>query len=595
MKKIKQIKFKLPLIMVILLIVPLVTISYLTYQKTEILEKAIIPKHELEAISSEFEAIFLEYESILTSLSQNEELQYQTLSNINVENHEAANMPNANDPILTFYYQEFFETEKEAHDFLINLYMGTSEGALYLDNIPAEEVDLSNYDPTETEWYEKAINEDGVIWTSPYIDTASGMPIITLAKRLVNESNEVIGVVGMDFEMAKLATMLRNEILQSTLIAGAISIIVGLVIVYLFVRVMLYNLRQIHFEMNRIAEGDLSGENITTKSEDEFREVAYAVNNMKDRLYKMINQVMTASGKVTLQSDTLSNSADSVKEGSEQIAATMEELSTGTESQANSASDLSAFMENFNNNVSSASTNVGDVAGNAMSVQNMSENGREKMHTSINQMELINKNVKEAMVKVNGLDEKSQEINGIVSVIKDIAGQTNLLALNAAIEAARAGEEGKGFAVVADEVRKLAEQVTLSISDITGIVEGIQTETKVVTSTLESGYNAVEIGSKQIEETGNSFESINTSIGSMVVQMKSIVSELDGITNSSEEMSRSIDEIASVSEESAAAVEETAASAEEVNGSMEDVSSSAKELAALAENLKTEITKFKLV
>ena len=67
--------------------------------------------------------------------------------------------------------------------------------------------------------------------------------------------------------------------------------------------------------------------------------------------------------------------------------------------------------------------------------------------------EIITKNTT-SQNHVKELGQAVKEIDGIITLVRDITEQTQLLALNATIEAARAGEAGKGFSIVATEMKE---------------------------------------------------------------------------------------------------------------------------------------------
>lgn len=383
-----------------------------------------------------------------------------------------------------------------------------------------------------------------------------------------------------------------------TLIVLVVSIIVsalmGIISVMVISSIISKKLNQIIMISNEIADGNLNVESVEYKGMDEIGQLSKATNSMKEKLQSMIQEISAVSAIVTHKSSELTVTSDEVKAASQQVAATMHELSGGAEDQASSATDLARLMDDYLSKVHKAVENGTSIRTASNEVLSMTQKGDSLMKGSQLQMEKINVIMKSSVEKVKGLDDQTKMISKLVQVIKDIAGQTNLLALNAAIEAARAGEHGRGFAVVANEVRKLAEQVSLSVKDITDIVQGIQNESGKVVSSLQSGYQDVEGGREQIEATGLTFKQIYESVTIMTSKINEISENLDHVSASSDQMNISIENIAAVSEESAAGIEESSASITQTNHAMENISEHAQSLSNLADQLNGMITRFRL-
>ena len=346
--------------------------------------------------------------------------------------------------------------------------------------------------------------------------------------------------------------------------------------------------------MGELAKGNLAVEVQSIRSKDEVGQLVIAMQSMKLSLHRIIKQVADASIDVASKSSELQKTSIEIQRGSDQIASTMQELSSGTDSHAQNITGLSDTMNEFTQSIQETTSKGQQMNLAAHHVFSLTEQGMDAMNASNEQMTNINDTMQQAMLKMDHLAQQSKQITSMVTTIEDIAAQTNLLALNAAIEADRAGEHGRGFAVVAGEVRKLAEQVSISITEITTLSENIQQESAVVEASLQDGYAQIKQGTTQIQFTRDTFQEITASVTHMAEIIEQISSFMSNNEQRAQLMSDNVESIAAISEETAAAIEQTAATTEQFNSSMDEVAAHTKQLATLASELQQVVKQFKV-
>lgn len=372
------------------------------------------------------------------------------------------------------------------------------------------------------------------------------------------------------------------------------SLVVGGMLIYLISRSLSRRLIEVMDISANIADGNLTYPAVVYTGKDEIGRLAMSMNTMGSNLKAMISQISEVSADVTEQGKDLTRAATEGRISSAHVSVTMQELASGAEMQAAHASELLTAMAVFSEQLLHTHSQGRQIYESSNQILKRSEEGEQFMEESMKQMNRIDRIVEHAVSKVKGLDTQTQQVSKLITIIKDIASQTNLLALNAAIEAARAGDRGKGFAVVADEVRRLAEQVSISVTEITDRVFSIQEESMGVATSLQEGYQEVQTGLNQIQITTNTFLEIKQAIQEMAVRIEQIMKDLNSTTHQSRQMGASIEDIASVAEEASAGIEQTAATSQQTGRLMESVNVNSEQLFKAAQQLDMLINQFRV-
>jgi len=384
------------------------------------------------------------------------------------------------------------------------------------------------------------------------------------ARELINEMTELINQQA-EAEAAEAEADVAASHARVTVVLAIGAVVCFLMIVF-FPGLITNPLRELLQRIRDIAdgEGDLT-RRVVVHSNDELGQLSKAFNAFLEQLQGLIRDVAES----TLQVASAAEQMSAIAEGQEKL---VNEQYMAVDQVSTAATEMSAAIHEVADNAHST-------ADAAREADRQGHSASDVVSATMNDLRRLAADVEEAAGVINNLEQDTDKIGGVLSVIEGIAEQTNLLALNAAIEAARAGEQGRGFAVVADEVRALAARTQDSTRDIQQMIQKLQSGTGQAVAVMQRG---AQLAAQSVEKAGTTESSLNETsasvmrINDMAAQIAAACEEQSQTT---EDIARNISGIRDLSNQSAQSSQES-----------RDASNV---LARLAANLQQQVGRFK--
>ncbi|RFO95821.1 methyl-accepting chemotaxis protein [Rhodoferax lacus] len=317
-----------------------------------------------------------------------------------------------------------------------------------------------------------------------------------------------------------------NQLLVALALLGGLAAALALTIA--FARSITGPVHEAVAVAQAVAQGDLTVE-VPVRGNNELGQLMQALLAMRDHLSQVVQQVRGGS--------------EGVATASAEIASGNHDLSARTESQASALEQTAASMEEL-----------------SATVNQNADNARQANQLALNASTVAVKGgavVAQVVSTMHGINEASNKISDIISVIDGIAFQTNILALNAAVEAARAGDQGRGFAVVASEVRSLAGRSAEAAKEIKALIN--------------TSVERVNHGTSLVDQAGSTMADV-------VASIKRVTDIMAEISAASTEQSLGVSQVGEAVTQMDQATQQNAALVEQMAAAASSLKSQAQEL-----------------
>jgi len=318
--------------------------------------------------------------------------------------------------------------------------------------------------------------------------------------------------------------------------------------------------------MKDIAQGDGDLTRVLDhRAQDEISRLAHYFNEFTKKMRDSLGDVANNSSVVLSHAESVAQASESAQ--------------SLTQNQNDITAQVATAMEQMTSQIRDVSNNAGAAEKAANDARNNTNQGKDIISNTINQMQSLSTNIDGVSQVIASLAAESDNIGSVLDVIRGIADQTNLLALNAAIEAARAGEQGRGFAVVADEVRTLANRTGQSTNEIQQMIQKLQSGAQEAVAAVKVSQD---ISNQTVEQTSKADDSL-----SEIDKLMELISEMNTqIARATEQQTQAADEVNLRINDLAGMTDQSLATSETLNDASLELKSSSNSMSEVVSRFK---------
>lgn len=435
----------------------------------------------------------------------------------------------------------------------------------------------------------------GKEYIQDYIDHTEDGDLITVYKPIEDNAGKVVAILGCDYDASSIAAELQKAVVR-TLQIGGICLILAILILTIIVSRITKGLMQVNAKIYDLVhnEGDLT-QKLDVRSGDELELIAGNVNELLAYIRKIMIGISSGSMRLMSSSRKMVDHLSSADESITDVSATMQEMSAAMEETTSSLNQITEAIDEIYSSVERIAGNADAGKVSSQEMESRASGANDAAAEGEKKANIETEKMADSLNEKIAKSKSVEQIEILTSNIIEITEQTNLLALNASIEAARAGEAGRGFAVVADEIGKLAgnsadaaakiRQVSAEvIQAVDELAEGSQQMIEFVRNSTEEGFGGLVATSENYATDANAMRAMMEQFAQTAEELRST---MDGIRESISAVNIAV-------EESAKGIAGVSESSVQLTGNVNDIQSEASDNNGIAEDLATEVGKFKL-